>query len=150
MRSKHFRLRFLLLGAGVLLVLELMATAQPSTKTGEWTYWGGDSKGAKYSPLSQIDATNFNKLEVAWRLKTDLFGPRPEYKLEGTPLMINGVLYTTAGTRRDVWLSMPKPEKSCGPSACPKAGGRQSLPGPFPATASPGGPMDMVTTASSS
>mgnify|MGYP003693584145 CR=1 FL=1 len=26
----------------------------------------------------------------------------PEYKLEGTPLMVNGVLYTTAGTRRSV------------------------------------------------
>ena len=29
---------------------------------------------------------NFNKLEVAWRFKTDILGPRPEYKLEGTPL----------------------------------------------------------------
>ena len=27
---------------------------------------------------------------------------RPEYKLEGTPLMVGGVLYTTAGTRRSV------------------------------------------------
>ena len=33
---------------------------------------------------------------------TDSLGPRPEYKLEGTPLMVNGVLYTTAGTRRAV------------------------------------------------
>ncbi|HEY2015401.1 MAG TPA: PQQ-binding-like beta-propeller repeat protein, partial [Bryobacteraceae bacterium] len=29
-------------------------------------------------------------------------GTRPEYKLEGTPLMINGVIYATAGTRRAV------------------------------------------------
>src|SRR5206468_4108048 len=36
------------------------------------------------------------------RFKTDSLGPRPEYKLEGTPLMVNGVLYTTAGTRRAV------------------------------------------------
>ena len=41
-------------------------------------------------------------MEVAWRFKTDNLGPRPEYKLEGTPLMIKGVLYTTAGTRRAV------------------------------------------------
>src|SRR5208282_2310870 len=74
---------------------------QPSTKNGEWTYWGGDLKGTRYSPADQINASNFNQLEVAWRLKTDNFGTRPEYKLEGTPLMINGVLYTTAGTRRD-------------------------------------------------
>ena len=31
-----------------------------------------------------------------------MLGPRPEYKLEGTPLAINGVLYTTGGTRRSV------------------------------------------------
>ena len=45
---------------------------------------------------------NFNALEVAWRFKTDSLGPRPEFKLEGTPLMVDGVLYTTAGTRRAV------------------------------------------------
>ena len=54
------------------------------------------------SPLDQINAANFNKLEVAWRFKTDNLGTRPEYKLEGTPLVIKGVLYTTAGTRRSV------------------------------------------------
>src|SRR4030095_6108217 len=53
-----------------------------------------------YSPLDQITAANFNTLEVAWRFKTDNFGPFPEFKLEGTPVMVNGVLYTTAGTRR--------------------------------------------------
>ncbi len=40
--------------------------------------------------------------EIAWRIKTDNFGDRPEYKLEGTPLMVNGVLYATAGSRRAV------------------------------------------------
>ncbi|MFQ5742796.1 MAG: PQQ-binding-like beta-propeller repeat protein [Acidobacteriota bacterium] len=57
-------------------------------------------KGTRYSPLDQIDASNFNDLEVAWRFKTDNLGNRPEYKLEGTPLVVGGVLYTTAGTRR--------------------------------------------------
>ena len=41
-------------------------------------------------------------LKLAWRFKTDNLGPRPEYNLEGTPLMVNGVVYTTAGSRRDV------------------------------------------------
>jgi len=77
------------------------AAGKPSTKNGEWIYWSGDLKGSRYSPLDQVNAANFSKLEVAWRFKTDNFGTRPEYKLEGTPLMINGVLYTTAGTRRD-------------------------------------------------
>ena len=37
---------------------------------------------------------------MAWRFKTDSLGNRPEYKLEGTPLMVNGVVYATAGSRR--------------------------------------------------
>src|SRR5438552_13812567 len=73
-----------------------------TTTNGEWPSYTGDVKGTKYSPLDQINAANFNKLEVAWRFKTDSLGTRPEYKLEGTPLMIKGVLYTTAGTRRSV------------------------------------------------
>src|SRR2546422_4490864 len=75
---------------------------QPSTKNGEWPYYTADVKGTRYSPLDQINASNFNKLEVAWRFKTDNLGPFPEYKLEGTPLMVKGVLYTTGGTRRSV------------------------------------------------
>ena len=78
------------------------ATAMPSTKNGDWTHYTADAKGTKYSPLDQITAANFNKLEVAWRFKTDNLGTRPEFKLEGTPLAIRGVLYTTAGTRRSV------------------------------------------------
>src|SRR4051794_16700116 len=76
--------------------------AQPSTKTGQWPTNGGDIAFTRYSPLDQINAENFSKLEVAWRFKTDPFGPFPEYKLEGTPIMVKGVLYTTGGTRRSV------------------------------------------------
>ena len=74
----------------------------PSTARGDWTYYNADIKGTKYSPLDQINAGNFGKLEIAWRFKTDPLGPRPEYKLEGTPVAVNGVLYTTGGTRRSV------------------------------------------------
>src|SRR6059036_2494349 len=78
------------------------STAMPSTKNGEWPMYTADLRGSKYSPLDQINASNFNKLEVAWRFKTDNLGTRPEFKLEGTPLAIRGVLYATAGTRRSV------------------------------------------------
>jgi len=81
---------------------QFSAQGQPSTKNGEWSYNAADLKGSRYSPLDQINASNFNTLEVAWRFKTDNFGPFPEFKLEGTPLMIKGVLYTTAGSRRSV------------------------------------------------
>src|SRR3954468_15669823 len=73
-----------------------------STKNGDWPSYTGDTRGSRYSPLSQITAENFNDLEVAWRFKTDNLGSRPEYKLEGTPIVVNGVLYATAGTRRSV------------------------------------------------
>ena len=78
------------------------AGVMPSTKNGEWPMYTADLRGSKYSPLDQINAANFNKLEVAWRFKTDSLGPRPEYKLEGTPIMVKGVVYTTGGTRRSV------------------------------------------------
>ena len=77
-------------------------TALPTTDTGEWPTYGGDLANTRYSPLGQIDPTNFAQLDVAWRFKTDNLGPRPEFKLEGTPLMVGGVLYATAGTRRSV------------------------------------------------
>ena len=76
------------------------APAATGTKAGEWPTYGGDLASTRYSPLDQINADNFNKLEVAWRFKTDNLGPRPEFKLQATPLMVNGMLYFTAGTRR--------------------------------------------------
>ena len=71
-----------------------------STANGDWPSYNGDVRGSRYSPLDQINASNFSKLEVAWSLKTDMFGNRPEFKLEGTPLVVKGVLYATAGSRR--------------------------------------------------
>ena len=72
------------------------------TQNGEWQTYGADLKSTRYSPLDQVNASNFNKLEPAFRIKTDLLGPRAEYQLQTTPLMVNGVLYFTAGTRRAV------------------------------------------------
>jgi glucose dehydrogenase len=74
----------------------------PTTKNGEWTHYTADVRGSRYSPLDQINTSNFNQLEVAWRFKTDNMGTRPEFKLEGTPLMVKGVVYATGGTRRSV------------------------------------------------
>jgi len=94
-----------LLCAGALCLtigLSGQSANQPSTKNGEWPYYTADLKGTKYSPLDQINASNFKDLEVAWRFKTDNLGTRPEYKLEGTPLMVKGILYATGGTRRAV------------------------------------------------
>src|SRR5207253_764225 len=77
-----------------------VAWAQNHPKDTEWPSYTADTWGTRYRPLDQINASNFGKLEVAWRFKTDSIGNRPEYKLEGTPLMVNGVVYATAGSRR--------------------------------------------------
>src|SRR5258708_22639668 len=78
-------------------VLALVVAGSSLTPTN-----AGDIRGTRYSPLAQIDASNFNQLPIAWRFRTDAFGPYPEWKLEGPPIMVKGVLYTTAGTRRSV------------------------------------------------
>lgn len=85
-----------------LVLVILPIGAQTGARNGEWPTYGADLGNTHYSPLDQINAGNFNKLQVAWRLKTDNFGPRLEANLQSTPLMVKGVLYTTAGTRRAV------------------------------------------------
>src|SRR5262245_9588375 len=79
-----------------------LVVAQSGARNGEWPTYGGDLGHTRYAPLDQITASNFNTLEIAWRFKTDNLGPRPEYQFEGTPLMVRGVMYSTAGSRRAV------------------------------------------------
>src|SRR5580765_6611227 len=92
------------------LVTRAQSGAQPGAKAGtkvgatigEWPTYGADLGNTRYSPLDQISADNFSKLQVAWRFKTESLGPRVEYNLEATPLMAKGVVYSVAGTRRAV------------------------------------------------
>src|SRR5260370_40781312 len=84
------------------LCMAIPALAQTGAKTGEWRSYGGDTANTRYSALDQINAGNFNNLQMAWHFRTENLGPRPEFNLEGTPLMANGVVYATAGTRRAV------------------------------------------------
>ena len=96
--------RPLLLGLFVCLMHSTMVplAGQSGAKNGEWSTYGADLGSTRYSPLDQINRTNFSNLEIAWRFKTDNLGPRPEFNLESTPLMVKGVLYAAAGTRRSV------------------------------------------------
>src|SRR5581483_4394964 len=104
--------RFLLAVVPLVAAIAWMTTGtagqsngQPSTKNGDWPTYNADVRGSRYSPLDQITADNFNKLEIAWRFKTDNLGTRPEFKLEGTPLVVKGILYATGGTRRSVFAA---------------------------------------------
>ena len=83
------------------------ALAQQGARDGEWRSYGGDAAHTKYSPLDQINADNVQRLQVAWtwdsvdqalRENNDVIQNRGSfrtYAYEVTPLMVNGVLYTT-------------------------------------------------------
>ena len=77
-------------------------TIHAGTRNGEWRSYAGDLASTRYAALDQITRDNFTKLEVAWRFKTDSFGPRPETNFEGTPLMVGGVIFCTVGSRRSI------------------------------------------------
>jgi quinoprotein glucose dehydrogenase len=100
--------RVRVLAAAVVAVASIAVVAQQRGPTaagaanGEWRTYGADLRSTRYAPLDQINKDNFSKLEVAWRFKTDALGPRPEFNLQSTPLMVGGVLYSTGGTRRAV------------------------------------------------
>ncbi len=85
-----------------LTLLAASAHAQTGAKNGEWRTYGGDLGNTRYAALNQINAGNFDKLRIAWRFQTANLGPRPEFNLEATPLMVGGVIYSVAGSRRDV------------------------------------------------
>jgi quinate dehydrogenase (quinone) len=87
-----------LAAAGFLLAPAGMA----QTAHGEWPSYGGDVAHTRYAPLEQINASNFGSLTIAWRFNTTNLGPTPEYRFQSTPVMVDGVLYTTGGTRRAV------------------------------------------------
>src|SRR5262245_17382782 len=84
-----------------ILVATVSVAAQYGATNGEWRHWGGDLGVTRYAPLDQVNAANFNKLQIAWRFNTLNLGGRPDFNLQTTPLMINGVLYATAGEHRD-------------------------------------------------
>ena len=89
----------------VVFLLGLIATplsGQYGAKNGEWRSYAGEPGSTKYSPLDQINKENAKSLRIAWRFKTDNFGVRPDYNMQVTPLMVNGVMYAQAGVRRAV------------------------------------------------
>jgi len=68
----------------------------------EWRFFGSDNGATRYSPASQINAGNVKDLRVAWRWSARNFGPRPATQMQVSPLIVDGVMYTTAGVNRDV------------------------------------------------
>ena len=103
-----WRLRVLLAVAALGSAIGLSATlagqsggGSPKSDT-EWRFFGGDAGATRYSPANQITAANVRNLRVAWRWSARNFGPRPATTMQVSPLIVDGVMYTTAGINRDV------------------------------------------------
>ena len=84
---------------------ELMAAMdsqvyQPTGVSQNWLYPRGDAGSSNYSPLDMINADNVADLDIAWRWNSANYGATPEFNFQVTPIMVNGVLYATAGNRR--------------------------------------------------
>lgn len=112
---------YLVLAGSFAICSQFSALGQQS---GEWPEYACDKAASRYSPLSQIDRTNFTKLRVAWRWSS----PDNKYRKthlnsgngpnEATPLMVGGVLYTSTGqsracaidaaTGKPIWTFDPK------------------------------------------
>ena len=101
--------------------ITLRGQSSASNPAGEWRAYGGDPgiRGTRRSIRST--AKTSASLTVAWRFKTDHLGPRPEFMFESTPVMANGVLYSTAAAAAPSWRWIRRPESSCGCTASAKA-----------------------------
>src|SRR5690606_35072958 len=78
------------------------AAGQAGTAAGEWPSYGGDSGNTSYAPLSLIDASNVERVSVAWRWTSPddsirVNGePLDPGAFKGTPIMVDGVLFIRA------------------------------------------------------
>src|SRR5271155_5222377 len=75
------------------------AQGRPATADTDWRHYANDLASTRYAPLDQINADNFNKLELAWRFSTNALGPRLDADYQSTPLVVKGRIYCTAGFR---------------------------------------------------
>ena len=96
------RRKFLATTASCALLSASPVGAQTGPRETNWLHYANDLSSTRYSPLDQINAGNFDKLELAWKFSTNALGPRLDADYQSTPLVVNGRIYVTAGFRRDV------------------------------------------------
>jgi len=88
---------------GIIALWPIAGHGQNGATNGEWRAYSAEQGSTRYSPLDQINKDTVKNLQVAWTWKFDNFGtPAETVTTETTPIMINGVLYFTAGQRRSV------------------------------------------------
>ena len=93
------------------------ALRQADARAGDWITHGRTYSEARYSPLKRIDAANVQRLGLAWSFDTET-----NRGLEATPIVVDGVMYTTgswsvvyaldAKTGRQLWKYDPQVARS--------------------------------------
>lgn len=95
------------------------AALREAGKTGdEWITYNMNWAEQRYSPLNQINASNINRIGVAWSYSIPAAAGNPQNRQEATPLVFNGVLYSIspwsivyaidAKTGKELWKSDPE------------------------------------------
>ena len=128
-------MRLVQLGLALALALTAAACQKPgpgsvdakrleaAATNGEWLSYGRDYSEQRFSPLDKINASTVKDLGLAWYAEFDT-----DRGQEATPLMVDGVLYTTtawsmvfafdAKTGKQLWKYDPKVDRAKGFDAC--------------------------------
>ena len=78
------------------------APAAPPVPNSNWLNNANGLSAQRYAAFDEINATNFNKLEVAWRFDTRNYGNHADSYFNATPILANGRMYATVGLNRDL------------------------------------------------
>jgi quinoprotein glucose dehydrogenase len=101
---KPCRSLFLLLFAGWMLATINAEAIDYDGPTAGWPFWGGDTGGTRFSPLTQITPQNVDQLKVAWVYHTHDFPAErkdaTQTTFEANPIIDNDTLYFCSGLSR--------------------------------------------------
>ncbi len=103
--------------------VDQQALVAAEANKGDWMSYGRTYKEQRYSPLDQINADNVGELGIAWVYET---GSRRG--LEATPLVVDGIMYTTGAwnmmyaldvvTGEPLWTYDPEVPRETAMKAC--------------------------------
>lgn len=85
-----------------------VADAQKQKLSGDWSAYGRDAGGLRFSPLDQINRGNIAKLKNAWTYRTGAEEVKAagakNAAFESTPILVDGLLYLTTPYSRVIAL----------------------------------------------
>ena len=95
----------LLVTVAALAVTTVAPRSLAAQAAGEWTAYGRDAAGTRFSPLTQVTPENARRLAPAWTYHTgELARADDRTRFEATPLMVDGTLYLSTPFGRVIAL----------------------------------------------